>query len=438
MTSRDHPVGETAEAPVTPQPHRAKKPVKTDSRTAAELKAEKSAAAKARKQQARDAEEAEGIADAQAQLSHLRVVRKSRRHLVILLSFLLVGVLPIIATAWYLYGRAADQYASYVGFLVRTQGSTTPIGALGGLAELAGKSSTEETDILYKFIQSGALVNEVDKKLDLQSIWTPPTDDPVFGYSGNGSPESLLSHWNRQVHIYYDQGMLDLRVLSFRPEDSRAIAEAILEQSQLMLNRINAVARDDSLSYAQEDLDRAVERLKSSRQAVSSFRQDNRVIDPLANVTGQEGILTSLQAQLADAIVQLGMVRANARSDDPRITQAELRVDVISNEIEQQRKNIASSREDDQDLSRIVSDYEAIEVDRQFAEAAYTAALAAYEEARAEADRNSLYLASYVTPVEATVPEYPRRLRLLAMFSGFILSVWLVGVLIYYGSRDRR
>ena len=398
----------------------------------------KAADAARRKQLKREAEDIEGITVAQAQLAKLRVARASRRHVVIALSFVLLVLLPAASIAWYLYARAADQYASYVGFLVRTEGGMQQFGALGGLAELAGSSSTEETDILYKFIQSGALVREVDAKLNLKKMWSVPSDDPVFAYRGDGSPESLLAYWNRQVRIYYDQGMLDLRVLSFRPEDSRAIASAIIEESQALLNRINAVARKDALRYATEDLDRALERLKAARQSVSSFRQANQVIDPTANVTGQEGILTSLQAQLADAVVQLGMLRANGGADDPRIAQAELRVQVIQAQIGEQRKNIASTLDEDQDLSRIVTDYEVIEVDRQFAEAAYTSAMATFESARAEAGRNSLYLASYVMPEEATIAEYPRRMRILVMVTGFILSLWLVGVLIYYGSRDRR
>lgn len=401
-------------------------------------KSAKSADAARRKQLMREAEDLEGIAGAQAQLAKLRVARASRRHIVIAASFVLLVLLPVASVAWYLYARAADQYASYVGFLVRSEGGAAQLGALGGLAELAGSSSSKETDILYKFIQSGALVKQVDAMLDLKTIWSRPSDDPVFAYRGDGSPESLLSHWKRQVSIYYDQGMLDLRVLSFRPEDSRAIADAILEQSQHLLNRINAVAREDAMRYATEDLDRAVERLKVARQKVSSFRQENQLINPTASVTGQEGILTSLQAQLADAVVQLGMVRANSGVGDPRVAQAELRVQVIHDQIEEQRKNIASSLDEDHNLSRIVSEYEAIEVDRQFAEAAYTSAMAASENARAEAGRNSLYLASYVIPEEATIAEYPRRARILTMAAGFILSLWLVGVLIYYGSRDRR
>lgn len=41
-------------------------------------------------------------------------------------------------------------------------------------------------------------------------------------------------------------------------------------------------------------------------------------------------------------------------------------------------------------------------------------------------------------PAEAQTAEYPQRLRLLLTAAGFILSLWLIVVLFYYGARDRR
>ncbi|MEF9606259.1 hypothetical protein O4J55_29605, partial [Paracoccus sp. PXZ] len=38
------------------------------------------------------------------------------RHYGMAISFVLVVIVPLLISAFYLYGRAADQYASYVGF----------------------------------------------------------------------------------------------------------------------------------------------------------------------------------------------------------------------------------------------------------------------------------------------------------------------------------
>lgn len=364
------------------------------------------------------------------------------RHFTAIVSFALCVILPVLVASWYLWVRAADQYASYVGFLVRSEQSASAIENLGGLLDLARSSSTD-TDVLYKFIQSRALVDRVNRQIDLRTAWSRHPGDFVFSYRGGDTPEALLAHWQRKVKIYYDQGMLDLRVLANDPAEAQAIAQAILDESQRAINQINAVAREDSLQHAQQDLERAVERLKVSRQAMGAFRNRHQIIDAGSYVSGQEGLLASLQQQLAEALIQLGMMRANAGADDPRISQALLRVDVIRQQIADERQKVGSTgmgpgMGDDEAMSDVVSQFEALSVDRQFAENAYTAALVAYEAARAEADRQALYLATYLRPTLAHEAEYPARLRILILLTVFLLLAWLIGVMTAYSFRDRR
>ncbi|WP_240643555.1 hypothetical protein [Paracoccus siganidrum] len=362
------------------------------------------------------------------------------RHLGIALSFLLVVAIPVVVSAWYLWAKANDQYASYLGFSVRSESSPASSELLGGLSTLVGmtSSSSTDTDILYKFIQSHDLVERVNQRMDLAEIWSKAEGDPVFAYRGGGSMEDLLNEWERKVRVYYDDGMIDLRVLAFTPEDSHAIAQAILDESTIRINELNDVAREDALRYARQELDQAIERLKEARQAMTEFRNRHQLVDPTADVQGQVGVVTSLQQQLAEQLVALGMLRANAQANDPRIEQGELRISVIREQIDAERLKFGSETPTGEALSEVVGQYESLAVDRQFAESSYTAALAAYDAARAEAVRQSRYLAAYVRPTFAQIAEYPQRMKLMAILSGFLLVVWTIGVLIFYSLRDRR
>lgn len=359
------------------------------------------------------------------------------RHWAVLLSFLLMVALPVVGTAWYLWTRAADQYASYVGFLVRSEQNNNALDALSGLTQLA-QNSGSDTDILYKFIQSQSLVEEVAKQVDLAAIWSRHPQDVIFSYDGSPQIENLVRHWNRMVKIYYDKGMLDLRILAYEPADAKLIADVILSESQKRLDAINAVARQDTMKYAREDLDLAVERLKDARQAVSAFRSKNQIIDPSSATSEQAGIVATLQQQLAEALVNLDMLRVNAPEGDSRIVQGELRVNSIREQIREQRSKVGSDQVEAAALGEIVSQFEALQVNRQFAEESYMAALAAYDSARASADRRALYLAAYVRPTLATMAEYPHRMRFLVVVSAFLLLIWMIGTMFYYGSRDRR
>ena len=136
-----------------------------------------------------------------------RRARWKTRHTLVVLSFLLMVILPCAVSAYYLWTRAVDQYISRVGFSVRTEEANSAIELLGGITNLSGSSSSD-TDILYEFLQSQELVDRIDDELDLRGIWSrvDPSDDPVFAYHAPGTIEDLVSHWMRQVRIYYDSG----------------------------------------------------------------------------------------------------------------------------------------------------------------------------------------------------------------------------------------
>ena len=69
----------------------------------------------------------------------------------------------------------------------------------------------------------------------------------------------------------------------------------------------------------------------------------------------------------------------------------------------------------DDTLSRQLGSYEQLESERRFAEAAYQHALHGLDQARANADRQQVYIASFVPPSLPEEALYPRRWRSLAV-----------------------
>lgn len=364
------------------------------------------------------------------------------RHSILVLSLFLMVILPGAITAYYLWGRAADQYISRVGFSVRTEDASSAIELLGGITNLSGSSSSD-TDILYEFLQSQELVQRIDSEIDLRAIWSQvdPADDPIFAYHAPGTIEDLIGHWSRQVRIYYDggSGLIDLEVLAFNPQDARAIAQLIFEESSAMINQLSDIAREDAISYARDELDQAEERLAAARIALAEWRNENQTVDPTADTAGQMGLVTNLQAQLAEALIELDILRdTTTREDDPRITQAERRISVIEDRISAERAVLGTSGTGRVAFADLVGQYERLQVDREFAERAYTTALAAYDGAQNEARRQSRYLAAHVRPTLAESSEYPDRPVKLVTIVVFAFLIWSVVILVAYSLRDRR
>lgn len=362
------------------------------------------------------------------------------RHKGLLAAFVIMVLAPIAVTAWYLETRAADQYASTLGFTVRSEELQSATDLLGGVGAALGGSGGKDSDILYEFIRSQEMVAAVDAQLGLGRIYSVHyATDPLFGFAAGGTIEDLTAYWQRMVRVSYDSasGLMELNVLAFDPEDARAIAQAILGESTAMINSLSAIAREDAMAYAREDLDLALERLKLAREAITAFRLQNQIVDVNADIQGQMGLLNTLQAQLAEALIDYDLLRDSAREGDPRLDQAQSRIEVIQARIDEERAKFGGG-DGSTSYATTVAEFERLTVDREFAETTYLAALQAHDAARAEANRQNRYLATYINPTLAQSAEYPQRQTIIGLVGLFAFLIWTISSLIFYALRDRQ
>ncbi|MET4128804.1 sugar transporter [Roseovarius sp. MBR-6] len=368
--------------------------------------------------------------------------RLRRRHRGLLWSFVLLVLLPSTAISIYLWIVAEDRYGSVTGFTVRQEETGGATEILGGLTALTGSSLSSDGDILYEFILSQTMVREVETRLGLRAHFAAQwRRDPLFALWPSASIEDLEWFWRRILRISYDQrsGLIEVQVVAYSADMAQAIAREILRQSQEMINRLNERARADAMRYAETDLEEAVARLKTAREALTSFRTRTQIVDPAADIQGRMGVINNLQQQLAQALISYDILDQNTTANDPRKLQTAREIEVIRERIAREREGFATETAgvSGEDYPRLIAEYEALQVDREFAEETYRAALAALDVARAKASRQSRYLATYIAPTLAETSAYPNRL-LIELLSGlFLVLSWAVMVLVYYAIRDR-
>ncbi|MBY6140989.1 sugar transporter [Leisingera daeponensis] len=388
--------------------------------------------------------ELEAIKQQQPAFPIARAAHMKRRHWGLIASFALLVLAPLAAAVFYLFAIAEDQYASTAGFTVRSQDSTGANDLLGGLASFTGNSTASDSDILYEFIQSQEMVAAVEARTGLSTHFASRwPGDWVFALWPGASLEDLTWYWQRVVRIAYDSGsgLTEVQVTAFDAQMAQAITRAIVEESQTRINALNEQARTDAMRYAEADLAEALERLKAAREALTRFRTRTRIVDPEADIQARMGVMNNLQQQLAEALIEYDLLAGTVPAGDVRLNKAQQKIEVIRGRIDIERQTFASSNTDTggvgEDYPTLISEFERLTVDREFAEETYRAALAALELARDEAARQSRYLATYITPTLATEAEYPRRYVLSALTGLFLLLVWAIGALIFYSVRDR-
>lgn len=370
--------------------------------------------------------------------------RMRRRHWGLLSSFALMVLLPLAAAILYLWVFASDQYASTAGFTVRSQESGGATELLGGLAQFSGGSTASDSDILYEFIQSQEMVEVVDARVDLRRHYAQNWPrDWVFALWPEATIEDLVWYWHRVVGISYDSGtgLIQIQVLALDAATARAIATEIVRESQDRINALNNQAREDAMGYARADLQEALVRLKNAREALTRFRTRTKIVDPEADIQGRMGVMNNLQQQLAEALIEFDLLRGTTSETDPRLTKAQQRIDVIRDRIGIERQTFASDNTDTgavgEDYPTLISEFESLTVDREYAEESYRAALTALEVARDDAARQSRYLATYIKPTLASEAEYPRRAVLAALAALFLVLTWSILALVFYSIRDR-
>jgi capsular polysaccharide transport system permease protein len=367
--------------------------------------------------------------------------RAKPRHWGMLASFALLVLAPFAVSVWYLWARAADQYHSEVAFSIRSEEGSSAgaaAGLLGALTKM-GSGSASDTDILFEYIRSQKIVEEIDDEIDLREMYRR-ADDPVFALGSSPSIEALLNEWRRMVEVSYDSsgGIIHVRANAFTPEDARAIATTILAHSGALVNRLSDQAREDAVRFARQELSEAEVHLRDMRQRVADFRRDNRIVDPSTDAAGQSGLLNALQSQLAQALVDRDVMLSYADPNDQRVQQVNRRIDAIGERIEAERSSLGIAEGKAGTLPQVLAAYEELQVDLEFANTAYTQALSGLTAARAEARRQSRYLAPHIEPTFAESSLYPRRTLLAGLTGLFLLLGWGIAMLIYYNVRDNR
>lgn len=388
---------------------------------------------------AADPETPMAIPAAEIELAAPRAARMQLRHKAMVLSFLALVILPFLAVTAYLYGRAANQYHSEVAFSIRSEeGASAAAGLLGAITNL-GTGSASDIDILAEYIRSQGIVETIDRELDLRAIFNRAEGDPVFTLGPDASIEELTDHWRRMVRISFETaaGILHVETRAFTPEDAQAVAQAILRHSSALVNHLSEQARSDAVRFASEELSEAEAALYAMRAKLAAFRRENRIVDPSGDVAGQAGLVNALQTELAQALVERDMLLTYADERDQRVVQANRRIDAIEARIEAERASLGVPGAGAA-LPEVVGRYEELLVDLEFANTAYTQALANLAAARAESRRQSRYLAPHVRPTLAQTALYPNRALLAGLTLLFLFLGWSVAMLVYYNVRDNR
>lgn len=353
--------------------------------------------------------------------------------------FLAVVVLPTFLAAIYFLIIASPRYVSEARFIVRgvNSHSVSPLGvALQGVG-----LSPAQTDAfaVHEYIHSPQGLNDLRRRFDMRAVMGPSNADIFSRYPRMGessSEESMRKALRRFVTVGYDSttGISVLRVETFRPEDSRAVATALLNGGETLINRLNDRSATAAIAEAEANRDAARANVAEAQQQLTAFRNREQFIDPASTASEGAQLIGGLLSTLAQLRAERAQLAAEA-PDSPQLPALDGRIRAYESQVEAERANLAGASDS---LAPKIGVYQDLMMAREMADKELTQTTTALIGAQQEARRQKLYLERVVQPNLPDAATEPRRWRSVFAVLLATLLAYGVGWLIWAGVREHR
>lgn len=362
-----------------------------------------------------------------------RIEKKRKRRSRIFSPLLwLTVILPTLVAGSYFGLVASDQFISESSFVVRSpSNSGANASGLGALFQgLGGMSrAQDDTYTVQEYIRSRTALDAlIADKIPVRSYYESKGD--MFSrFNGLGledSHEAFYQYYRDKVIVSFDavSGIATLRVHSFDPKESNQINNALLKKGEALINQLNNRARTDTISFAQENVKQAEEQVKAIADKLMQYRTENGIFDLKEQSTVQLGLVSKLQDELILIQTQLDQVRS-ITPDNPQISGLVTREQSLRDEIRRQTELIAGKNS--KSIASRAAEYQRLILENELAEKQLAAAMTSLESAKAEADRQQLYLEVVAHPNTPDMAQEPKRIY--NTLATFVIGLMLYGVL---------
>ena len=342
--------------------------------------------------------------------------------------FACVVLLPTVAVFLYYLLWASPMYVSQTRFAIRSADSSG--GGLDIASALLRSSSSTGADahIVVEYIQSLDIIHDIDKELGVDLHFSDKGHDVFSRLTNNPTQDEQLRYWKWAVIPALDQdtGIITLETKAYSPEMAQKIAAAVLARSEALVNTMNLRAREDAVSLAQSEVQRAEARVRKAQEAMRNFRDAHTLLDPRVTAAGLQGVVTELEGEAVKLRAQLAEAQSFMRSSAPATKALQTRLKAVESQLDQENQRLAGLRSQEGNLNAVVGEYEDLTIEAEFAQKQLVTAMSALESARVHEVAKSRYVVAFQQPTLPDESLYPRPFLFTAyVFIGALLLLGL-------------
>lgn len=349
--------------------------------------------------------------------------------------FVLCVLIPSLLSFCYYFFIASDLYTSESSFIIRSPDRQSSSSGLNLILRSAGFTRAQDDSYTAEaFIISRDALNQLEKKLHISQQYGSNQVDFVNRYGGlfeDKNFESLYKYYKEKINVKTDTttAISTLKVKAYTPEAAYQINEQLLHMSEQLINNINNNARRDLITFAEGEVRKAGAQATDAAQALTQYRNRNRVFNPEGQSTQVLNQITKLQDQLVQSKMQLAQLQ-NVAPDNAQIAPLQVQIRVLEQEIQNQKSSVVG---DKQSFTSQSGNFQRLTLEKELADKQLAAAMSSLEQARNDVIRKQLYLERVAKPNIPDAALEPKRLKgfvatlLLGLITWGILSMLVAG-----------
>ena len=329
------------------------------------------------------------------------------------ITFVCVFVIPSVGSIVYFGFVASPQFVTESKFVVQG-GSNLRADGIEAVTGLPATNVVQDTQVVVNYIQSAAIVEQLQHRLDIRQLYGNSNIDWVSRFDVTKPFEKLVDYWKSKVEvsIQLPGGLVTVSIRAFSAEDTLRISQAVLEFSEKLVNDLNQRMRKDNVGSSKQEFERAAERLGAVRGALETARNAEGLLDAGHAGRALGELVTGLRADRLKLQQDYESQSAIVLPDAPQMRALKTRIDTISEQIrslEAKMTSVNATTSTDKLISEVMTKFSELELERRIAERQYSSAAAAFQLAQVSAERRLVYLQTFVLPALPEDPRYPKR-----------------------------
>jgi capsular polysaccharide transport system permease protein len=346
------------------------------------------------------------------------------------LPLVLAGMV-LLGSAIYFFNIGRNRYQAQSSFIVRLPEapSASPTSLLGNT--LAGPTmlgSLEDGRFLSVYLTSPEVMKKVFLSLQPDQVWARNGRDPFAGIKPNANFDEQLQFFRRQVYVVPQDltGVINLTTFGLAPEPAYRLNQQLLREAELFLNRVNQEISATQQQFAEQEVQRARQRLDRASLAFNAFKNQYGELNPEQTATGTSTYITMLESKLVELKVQEASLKRQFKDySTPEVANVTDQVKELERQIDQERADMVNP--EGRDLNRLVAEGSKLETEVTLATEALKSAINAADSSRQRSQQQVKFLVRLAEPQIPELQHLDWRWKGFLATLGIIVALWGIG-----------